>query len=319
MLVVDLALSVITLSVCFYAMISDIKTGKVANKALTFSGVFSLFILLIKILIFNHDDLFLYLETAGIMLLFSVAGYLVKFWAGGDCKLIALIAITYPTLFYVNYNQNRVTLWSILIIAFIIGFIYLIIDSVIETISKKSLFDKKQIFQHFKRSLIMYLRSLVYLVALNQIYTYFISPYFRLNNIAYFFVSFILVYGVNRIKILGNIWVIIACVAFDLVMIIFTRNLTMFNYWGVYILILFLMLLRAFMHLHNYKAINTSDVSEGMVLSKIDTIIMNNSRIHGLPNISDETLSSRLTAEEAKNVKKWGNSKYGKTQVLIVR
>ena len=73
------------------------------------------------------------------------------------------------------------------------------------------------------------------------------------------------------------------------------------------------------MSLYNYKTIPTEDVTEGMVLSGTDTLFMQQSRVKGLPALSDETLRSRITAEEADSVKRWGKSKYGKSEISIVR
>ena len=78
-------------------------------------------------------------------------------------------------------------------------------------------------------------------------------------------------------------------------------------------------ILKSFMSLYNYKAIPVEETSAGMVLSRTDTLFMQQSRVKGLPDISDETLRSRITADEAESIKRWGKSKYGKPQVTIVR
>ena len=123
--VIDIVQAVILMLFCGYATVSDIRTGKIKNLILLISFGILLLTNFVKFLFFDQDDFFLYLENAGILLLIGFVGYFVKLWAGGDCKVLALLAVSYPTLFYFDYNHIRLTLWLIPVIAFIISFIYL--------------------------------------------------------------------------------------------------------------------------------------------------------------------------------------------------
>lgn len=319
MYITDIVLSVVLLLFCIYSMISDIKTGKIKNLILLIMGGITLSAALIKLIFFDRDDLFLYLENAGILLLIGLAGYAFKLWAGGDCKVLALIAVSYPTLFYFDYNQLRLTLWLIPVAAFIISFIFLLADSVISVIGRKNKIDSKQMLATLKRYLLLYIKAFVYITAWNQIYAYFIFPYVQIHPAVYLFVSILLVFVINKFKVLGNLWVLICVAAFGVAMMFISGRFTIITYWRNYLLVFLFMILKSFMSLYNYKVIPVEETSAGMVLSRTDTLFMQQSRVKGLPDISDETLRSRITADEAESIKRWGKSKYGKPQVTIVR
>ena len=319
MYITDIVLSVVLLLFCIYSMISDIKTGKIKNLILLIMGGITLSAALIKLIFFDRDDLFLYLENAGILLLIGLAGYAFKLWAGGDCKVLALIAVSYPTLFYFDYNQLRLTLWLIPVAAFIISFIYLLAESVISVIGRKNRIDGKQMLTTLRRYFLLYIKAFVFITAWNQIFAYFVYPYLQIHPAIYFSISILLVFVISKIKVLGNVWVLIGVAAFDVAMMIISHNFTIITYWKNYLLVFLFMILKSFMSLYNYKIIPTEEVTEGMVLSGTDTLFMQKSRVKGLPALSDETLRSRITAEEADSVKRWGKSKYGKSEISIVR
>ena len=155
---IDIFQSVILLSFCGYATVSDIRTGKIKNLILIITCGILLITTLVKFLFFDRDDFLLYLENAGILLLIGFAGYIVKLWAGGDCKVLALLAVSYPTLFYFDYNHIRLTLWLIPVIAFIISFIYLLADSVVSVIGRKNRIDGKQMLTTLRRYLVLYIK-----------------------------------------------------------------------------------------------------------------------------------------------------------------
>ena len=317
--VIDIVQLIILLLFCGYATVSDIRTGKIKNIVLIISCGILLVTTLVKFIFFYRDDFLLYLENAGILLLIGFAGYIVKLWAGGDCKVLALLAVSYPTLFYFDYNHIRLTLWLIPVIAFIISFIYLLADSVVSVIGRKNRIDGKQMLTTLRRYLVLYIKAFVFITAWNQIYAYFVYPYLQIHPAIYFSISVVLVFVISKIKVLGNVWILIGVAAFDVAMMIISHNFTIITYWKNYLLVFMFMILKSFLSLYNYKTISVEEVTMGMVLSRTDTLLMQQSRVKGLPVLSDETLKSRITAEEADSVKRWGKSKYGKQQISIVR
>ena len=317
--VTDIILAVVLLFVCGYAAVSDIRTGKIKNSVLLAAGALSLIAVAVKLLIFDQSDGVLILQNAGITALIGLAGYLFRIWAGGDCKVLAVIALAFPSLCYFDYNGIRLTLWMIPAAAFCISFLYVLTDSVVMSVRKRSGFHSKRFFGNLKRYLLLYLKSLVYLTALNQLYLILIAEHFFVYPAVYFAVSVLLVFVIGRIRLLGNVWVVMAVAAVDVALLLVFRHAAFLFYWKNYLLIFVFMLLKAFMSLYNYQNVNTAEVTAGMILSAADTAYMQQSRVKGLPALSDETLKSRLTAEEAESVRRWGRSKYGRPQLAAVR
>ena len=86
-----------------------------------------------------------------------------------------------------------------------------------------------------------------------------------------------------------------------------------------YIIILVSALIQSLMIEFNYETIKTEDVQKGMILSLPTTILFMNSRVKGLPKLSNEDLSSRLTEEEAASVRRWRTTSTGRDEIIIVR
>ena len=70
---------------------------------------------------------------------------------------------------------------------------------------------------------------------------------------------------------------------------------------------------------YNFTEINTNDIKEGMILSIQSSMLFLNSRVKGLPKISTETTSSRLTNNEVESIKRWQKTKKGKDKLIVVK
>lgn len=319
MTAVSCILAGLTVGICLYAAVSDIRHGVIRNMVLLIAGGAALIGTAICFLVFSHDDLLLYLENAGIVIAIALAGYFTRIWAGGDCKLTVFFAVAYPVLFLFDYNENRLTLWSFIVAALCIGFMYLIGESIIRAVRRKDKDDRKTMLLLLRNSGIAFFRAFLYVTALNLTYTAFVQLYYQMHPLLYLALNIALAFAVNRFKILTNLWVLIAVGLYDTVMTVVTGKFVLILYWKLYLLVILMLCIRAFASVYNYEAIPTQDVRAGMVLSRADSILMNNYHDEGLPGVSDETLRSRLTQEEAQSVRRWGRSKYGKPQIMIVR
>lgn len=65
--------------------------------------------------------------------------------------------------------------------------------------------------------------------------------------------------------------------------------------------------------------IPTKEVKEGMIMSYFAIQQFFGSRVKGLPDTTDETTKSRISADEADAIKRWEKSKYGQPQIMVVR
>jgi preflagellin peptidase FlaK len=87
----------------------------------------------------------------------------------------------------------------------------------------------------------------------------------------------------------------------------------------VYIYLAIVLLFRNLSEKFNYETIPTTTIKAGMILSNFSVIQMIPSKIKGLPTFSTEDMRSRLTIEQVESIKKWSYSKYGLSEVVIVR
>ncbi|WP_242826906.1 hypothetical protein [Butyrivibrio sp. MC2013] len=79
------------------------------------------------------------------------------------------------------------------------------------------------------------------------------------------------------------------------------------------------MIIKIIISEYNYTTIPTSEVKKGMIISSFSSIVMSNSKIKGLPQISHEDMRSRLTQEEADAIIQWGKTKGSLKTIQIVR
>ena len=89
--------------------------------------------------------------------------------------------------------------------------------------------------------------------------------------------------------------------------------------WWIYLLVPAILLLQSWSAQYNYERIPTSSVQAGQILSAGTVLQFLPSRIQNLPRNTAEDMSARLSAAEAEAVRRWGNSKQGKADVVIVR
>ena len=87
----------------------------------------------------------------------------------------------------------------------------------------------------------------------------------------------------------------------------------------LYPLIILLIFLQRWESQYNYMEIPTETVESGMILSATSVLMLQNSRIKGLPNNPSENNTARLTDSEADAIQRWSRSVNGKPTIVIVK
>ena len=317
------ALSVIKLTAlilcCILATISDTREGIISNKLIAVFGIVGLSLDVLTIWFSSAYENRLFLLNAGSMILIAFTLYFLHIWAGGDCKLLVVIALLFPPELYWRFDSTEFTLWYSLGFMFGIGFIYILIESIaLWLINDKGKWSS-DFLEAFKHTLFQYIKAMIYISALSHIYNYFIFPHVRIPNVV-MSIAFILFFWKIRSYEFYNSLPLTAFIAvFDLCMTLFTGTVTVSTNWITYVIVLTFMVLRLFVSKYNYQIINTEDIKRGMILSQVSSLLMQNSRIEGMPSVSDESLDSRLTIEEAESIVRWSKTKNGLKQITIVR
>ena len=114
-------------------------------------------------------------------------------------------------------------------------------------------------------------------------------------------------------------WILVICVyLLNIGIGLFLRflpfSLNPENYIMVVVLLIFQMTIKTIL----YEEIKIADLKKGMILSTISSMMMQNSRVRGLPSVSTEDLKSRLTEEQVNSICRWSKSRKIET-ITIVR
>ena len=300
------------------AAYSDLKIGKIRNKLILLMIISGVILDIISFIFCPSNEFIKFVVNIITILLLSIILYLFKIWAGGDSKLLIVIALLYPVSFYWK-NNIYINLIILVGIIFSFGFLYIFIESIILFCKEKDKYAIKDISVNFIHMFIRYLITLIYISTLSHLYLNFFQSIIFIPQVLYCVICILFVYILHYLKIFFNKIMIFSFLFIDILMSILTKNITLNHFWPTYIVVLVFMLIRAFVNRYNYQEIATSEIKEGMVLSRASSILFHNSRFKGLPEISDETLGSRLTESQVNAIYRWGKSVNGRNNLVIVR
>lgn len=300
------------------ASYTDIKTGYIYNKDLFPAFIVGIVINIIYYCGFVRDIIFDYILNLLIVLFIQTLLYGIHSFAGGDIKLGMLLAFLYPARLYFSYQGMITTLFFAFGCSFIYGYGYLLISTVAR-IKKGVIHPNKRYFTAFlKNYLRNYLRASVYLMGMSMIIMicgqYVFIPYF-LAWILNMFVAWLS----SKVIWMQKKRVVLITLAIDIILSVVLRVIPFSINPESYLLVAVLLICQMIISMGLYELIDTDKVAKGMILSTASSILMQGSRVKGLPGISGENLNDRLTEEQATSVRRWGKTKNGKAELTVVR
>lgn len=301
-----------------YVTYTDIRNGIIQNKALLIAAIPGIVINIIYYSVFAKDFFEIYIINLFIMLILAIALYYFYFWAAGDSKFLICVNLLFPARFYDNDIFSLAPGINAIIFIFLVAYVYIIIDSLIQLIKKEKFYAGKLIeWKGIKNFVINYFVSFLYLRGLSEILRFFLGDIYYNNQLIFSFINIFFVIVVHSKKIFKSWYLLIMVFIVNLMFIQhFSFNIQYLYSYGVLFIAL---ILRYLLNGYNYKEIPTESISKGMVLSYTTVMLFLPSRIKGLPNTTSEDIRSRLTQEEVNAIKRWKDSKYGKKTVVIVR
>lgn len=320
-LIESLLLSILLLT-CIYVTYTDFKTGLIPNKALLISGAAALILDVIYYSVFQRDLFTGFLLNFSVNFLLSVLLYAYSFWGAGDSKFIILAVLSIPARFYSDDIFN-IPVLTVTVQTFAIAFLYLAAESVVLGIIRKDFFKfrikitSKSLIDMLKSYFLSYVYILFFSFTVRSVLINFIESNSYIIPLCNFFVAFtILNFDFFKRKyVIG-----LAVLADVIMMLIFNKTLSSFipPIWNLFIIAI-VILFRSLAGKYNYKKIPVSDIKEGMVMSLETVVQFKTSRIKGLPKVTTEDFRSRISADEAESIKKWGASNSEANGVIIVR
>ena len=301
-----------------YVTRTDIKYGIIENKALLSAIIPGIIVNVLYFTMYAVDFLTIYILNLIVISVFAIALYGFHFWGAGDSKLLICVNMLFPARLY---DQNILSIapgLNAVIIIFLLSYIFVFVESFI-LLLKKTPFYKEHIMslETVKKFALNYLICFLYLRGVNGVLRNLFQETYIYNIIPLSFLSIFLAVIVYNHKFFRKWYMILIMITTNL----FVTNIFVFNsvYFYSYLILLAVLMFRYILNGYNYKEITTEEVKQGIVLAYPTVLWMVPSRIHNLPKTTTEDVRSRLSAEQAEAIKKWGRSKYGRQRILIVR
>lgn len=318
-MIVEAFLLILLGTLCIYSSYTDIRYSIVPNKVLLMAAVLATPLNVYYYLIYYQNGIHSFLINILVAALFSISLYAAHIWAAGDSKFIITTVYCIPARI-ISYDDGHLNSLMIIVFSFILSFAYLIIDAIYSFFTNKKQFQKDNFWKKLKIYLMRLFVSSIIMMLLLKIEIYFSIHVFFINQIAWTIINFVILLLISNIKKLYNIKIIIAMIVASVVTSAVT-HIWLFQVSRIiyYIFIAVFILIETFVGEFNYKTIPIDTVRSGMVLSKFTCMMMALSGDTALPLHTTEDLQSRLTEEEAENVRNWGKTTKKIENVQIVR
>ena len=111
--------------------------------------------------------------------------------------------------------------------------------------------------------------------------------------------------------------IIIGIFIIDIVLGIFLKVIPFSFNLENYVLVLLLLLCQMTIRTNLYEEVLVSDLKKGMILSSFSSLLMQNSRVRGLPKVSSKDLKSRLTNTQIESIKRWASGKKVESVIIV--
>lgn len=98
-------------------------------------------------------------------------------------------------------------------------------------------------------------------------------------------------------------------VGLDLILSILLKTIPFSIHPENYVLVIVLLVCQMTIKTSLYQEVKISDLKKGMILTMGSSLLMQNSRVRGLPKISSEDLRDRLTEDEIVSINRWAKSR----------
>lgn len=305
--------------VCFSVTRTDIRQGRIRNKTLLIAGITAIVLDAGYYGFFAQEYFFTFILNVAIMFCISIAFYALHIWAAGDSKLMMLLILLIPSKYYYVQN-NMVTSVFLLAAIFIIAYFYILAESIVIGIKNHDLFSISHVSLNIKKMLLVYLRCVASTTIVTCVLEYLFPEFCRDNPALIAIIKMLVILTFYSLEIFEKPVMLTGLIAAASIIYLFGSQATAIHIDPkIYLYIAVVFVLRLVMDKYNYSEISTSSVEPGMVLSYATVAMFGPSRVSGLPKATTEDIRSKITEQEAESIRRWERSKYGKSEITIVR
>ena len=308
---------------CIIASVSDLKDGKIYNKYLCYGALLGAAGVL-RYYYINRGLLLPFLFNLLIETVLAFLFFKMKIWGAGDAKLWMLICFLYPFARYYTYDYLLFPSLYILMFMFIIAYVYVVTETIYIKVSQhnkqKEKIDRND---HLAETIINFAFVFFFIRIVYRICMLFFKEYYYANSILFVLFGLILsmyLYNVFFCKKIKAALIILGLIMIGVDVITENSLNTVHSFDFLSLAITAIVLIsRDAMVKYNYEIVSTDSVKAGMILSYATVMEFKKSRVHGLPQFTDESAKYRISQTEAEAIKRWSKSKYGRETIVTVK
>jgi preflagellin peptidase FlaK len=318
MTLIEGSLIVLLAGIAIIASLSDLYKGRISNWLLLFGLAVGCILNAIYYWIFADNLIWNYLINLSLVTVMSVLFYGFHVWSAGDSKFSILLVFLFPARLY-NLDQKILApAIAIFIFIFSIGFLYVVVESVVLGLKRRDLFHFGGFHIKLKRFFKRYFVIASVLFICSQSIFFLFPAFYEDNHLLILFFNLFIILLLQDQKWPEHTAVVVGLTGACVILLLLLRTQIAINWW-LYLIVGLVILTRMFSEKYNYEVIATSTVRPGMILSFNTVVRFQPSRVQGLPLHTTEDLRSRLSEEDVQAILRWEKSKFGEGSIVIVR
>lgn len=317
MLILEIICLCLIALMCYICTKSDMQHGYIYNKVLIVFLGLAFIVDAIYYGIFVQDLFFEFIINVIIVALVSLYLFFSHTFAGGDCKLMIVIALLFPARLYWGLGNSNATLIFIIAFSILAGYFYLLGHSIWSIITKKVVISLDYIKESLLNFLKSYIIAMIYITLFNYLIEFIYSYEIVINIWIIRILCLVVAWCVGKYKIFKNIFLLIPTLCIVIILSIITKTLPFSLNLENYILVLLLLICQMTIKTTIYETVKIDQLKKGMILTTFSSILMQTSITKGLPGISSEDLKSRLTDGEIQSIKIWAKATHTESLTIV--
>ena len=317
MIALELCFLCLTATLCYLCTKSDLQSGMIYNKIL---AVFLLLAILMDTVYYGlivRDMVLEFLINVGIVAAVSLYLFYSHTFAGGDCKMIIVVALLFPARWYWCLGTSNATLVFVIAFAIFAGYCYLLGYSIIAIVTKKVPMTLDYVKDYLLNFLKSYISAIVYIFLFNWVISMLYAQGLRISIWIPRILCILVSWCVSKYPIFKKWFVFFPAFCCVIGISIVTKTSPISLNPENYILVLVLLLCQMTIRTTIYEKVEVAQLKKGMILTAFSSIPMQSSITKGLPGISTEDLKSRLTEEEITCIKIWAKATHTETLTIV--
>ena len=317
MLAIEIACLCLIMVLCYLCTKSDLQSGIIYNKVLVVFFGLAVAVDAVYYGIFVQDLFYDFLLNFVVVAVVSLYLFYSHSFAGGDCKMMIVIALLFPARFCWVIGNSNTTLVFAIAFAIFAGYCYLLGNSIWSIVTKKVIITFDYIKEYLLNFLKSYVAAMVYISLLNQLIILISNQGFIVNVWVIRILCLLVAWCIGRYPLFKKWTMFVPAMCILAVISISTRTIPFSLNLENYMLVLVLLVCQMTIKTTIYEKIEVEQLKKGMILTTFSSMLMQTSITKGLPGVSTEDIKSRLTAEEIESIKIWAKATHTESLTVV--